>query len=192
MSQPRPPANKPGRYQRTTGGLVGSMIVLVVAVVVLWQALGAFRDEPDTLPGSTVSPTQYEADVAALADAGFAFTFPQTVPQGWRLNAEPIVDRDEGLFRVTFLTTSGGSAAVYSGREDLDDVLELLVDEDTSDEGTTALSDVDGTTSSWTVHTDDGGDTAYGLADEESTVLVYGSADPAELEALVSLLQTSP
>ena len=40
MSQTSPPAGRPGGYNRSFGGLVGAMIVMVVAVVLIWLALG--------------------------------------------------------------------------------------------------------------------------------------------------------
>ena len=47
MSQTSPPAGRPGGYNRSFGGLIGAMIVMVVAVVVVWLALGLFRDEAE-------------------------------------------------------------------------------------------------------------------------------------------------
>ena len=49
------------------------MIVMVVAVVLVWLALGLFRDDAEFEP----TPIDYDASMAALADSGAALAYPE-------------------------------------------------------------------------------------------------------------------
>ncbi len=71
-----------------------------------------------------------------------------------------------------------------------DDLLEEYVDAQT-DEG--AVFEVTGSVAStWETYSDEGGDSAYVAEVGETMVLVYGSADRADIEALIGSLTTRP
>ena len=187
MSNPTIPAGRPGRYTRSFGGLVGAMIVMVVVVVLAWVGLGLFRDDAEFAP----TPIDYDASVAALVDSGAALAYPAQVPAGWRVN-----NLDPGPpFALAMLTDADDFVGVYHGREELDEVLERLVDEDTTEGEPVELTDGDGSSAAWQVFTDDGGDTAYVRTGEENRdptlTVVYGSAPQAQLVAVVEDLRTA-
>ena len=121
MSQTSPPANRPGGYNRSFGGLVGAMIVMVVAVVLVWLALGLFRDDAEFEP----TPIDYDASMAALADRGAALAYPETLPEGWRVN-NLAYDPADPSFSLALLTDDERFVGVYHGREDLDEVLATM------------------------------------------------------------------
>ena len=156
MSQTSPPADRPGGYNRSFGGLIGAMIVMVVAVVVVWLALGLFRDEAEFEP----TPIDYDASMAALTESGAQLAYPEALPEGWRVN-NLAYDPADPSFSLALLTDEERFVGVYHGREDLDELLERLVDEAVEEDGTVELSDGDGESTSWQVFGDEGGDTAY-------------------------------
>ena len=190
MSQTSPPAGRPGRYDRSFGGLVGAMIVMVVVVVLTWLALGLFREEAEFEP----LPIDYESSVEALVDNGAQLAYPEQLPPGWAVN-NLAYDPDVPVFTLALLTDDRSFAGVYHGREELDEVLDELVDDATDEAGTVELTDGEGSTESWQVYTDEGGDTAYvRLGDQERdrvVTMVYGSAPEEELRGLVGSLLTS-
>ena len=117
VSNPTIPAGRPGRYNRSFGGLVGAMIVMVVVVVLAWVGLGLFRDDAEFEP----TPIDYDASVQALVDNGAALAYPARVPDGWRVNNLEY-DPDGPVFSLAMLTGSGDFVGVYHGREELETV----------------------------------------------------------------------
>lgn len=184
------PTGRPGRYQRSFGGLVGAMIVMVIVVVGLWLGLGAFRDDAAFEP----TPIDYDQTVAALVDSGVPLTYPEELPEGWRVNN---LGYDPGTQELTLalLTPEESFAGLYVGYDELDDVLDTFVDEQRGELDPVRLTDADGATAEWATYSDEGGDTAYarevGGGREPQVVVVYGSADPEDLQRLVGLLTTA-
>lgn len=185
-----PAPERPGRYTRSFGGLVGAMLVMVVIVVLAWVGLGLFRDEAEFEP----TPIDYDASISALVENGATLAYPAQVPQGWRVN-NLAYDPDVPVFTLALLTDDSDFVGVHHGREDLDAVLERLVDESPDEGGSVELTDGDGSTATWQVFTDDGGDTAYLRVGDErrdpTLTLVYGSAPEAQLRAVVASLRTT-
>ena len=136
MSQTSPPAGRPGGYNRSFGGLVGAMIVMVVAVVLIWLALGLFRDEAEFEP----APIDYDASMTALAENGAALAYPERLPEGWRVN-NLAYDPADPSFSLALLTDDERFVGVYHGREDLEELLERLVDDSVEEDGTVELTD---------------------------------------------------
>lgn len=193
MSQTSPPTGQPGRYNRSFGGLVGSMIVLVVAVTIAWLALGAFRDDAEFEP----LPIDYDASVEALVDNGAVLAYPEEVPAGWRVN-NLAYDPDGPTFSLALLTDEERFAGVFHGTGQVDDVLATYVDENPAEGDPVELVDGESVLSTWQVFTDEGGDTAYvrvrdgAEADDDPLVtMVYGSASPDDLVGLVEMLLTT-
>ena len=189
MSQTSPAANRPGGYNRSFGGLVGAMIVMVVAVVLVWLALGLFRDDAEFEP----TPIDYDASMAALADSGAALAYPETLPEGWRVN-NLAYDPADPSFSLAMLTDDERFVGVYHGREDLEEVLARLVDDAATEEGSVELTDGDGGSATWQVFGDEGGDTAYVRVGEQRrdpvVTIVYGSAPDEDLREVVGSLLT--
>lgn len=189
MSQTSPPANRPGGYNRSFGGLVGAMIVMVIAVVLAWLALGLFRDDAEFEP----TPIDYDASMTALSDSGAALAYPDPLPEGWRVN-NLAYDPAEPSFSLALLTDDERFVGVYHGREDLDELLERLVDDAVSEDGSVELTDGDGESAQWQVFGDEGGDTAYVRVGEQRrdpvVTIVYGSAADEQLREVVGTLLT--
>ena len=187
------PAGRPGRYNRSFGGLVGAMIVMVVVVVLTWLALGLFRDEAEFEP----LPIDYESSVQALVDNDAAIAYPEQLPAGWRVN-NLAYSPDGPVFTLALLTDDSDFAGLYHApeeAEDLDEVIDRLVDENAREGDPVELTDGEGTTSTWQVWTDEGGDTAYVRVEEQQAepvlTMVYGSASEEDLRTVVGSLLTA-
>ncbi|HEY1135572.1 MAG TPA: DUF4245 family protein [Nocardioides sp.] len=79
MSQTSPPAGKPGRYNRSFGGLIGSMIVLVIAAL----AFVLLRDFARSDPDMPVVEVDYVEAVRTGQQSGFPVVYPRELPDGW-------------------------------------------------------------------------------------------------------------
>lgn len=186
----RAPSGKPGRYQRTTGGLIGSMIVAVVFVLGIVFLGGFFRDTPEV----EVEAVDYLPAVAALQDAGRQVAYPPTLPDGWKATS---VDVDRGQrpgWGIGMLTDDGRFLGIRQEDDDVDDLVEQYVDENAADgDPVTAPGAL---APEWQTFTDEGGDHGYaatiGTDVGEETLLVYGSAPVEDLERLLLLLTLDP
>ncbi len=173
-----------GRYQRSASGLLVAMVVTVAAVVgfvVLRSLLGADVEiEPDNV--------DYQAFVVQAQEAGLEPAYPTAMPDGWQATSAEVAPGDPPGFGLTFLTANEKFVGVRQEDDSTDDLLEEYVDAQTN-EG--AVFEVTGSVaSSWETYSDEGGDLAYAAEVGETTVLVYGSADRADIEALIGSLTT--
>ena len=81
-SGPRPPAapatGSAGRYQRSTNGLIGALLItlLFIGVFVAFRAIN--RDNPDVKP----TRVDYLSAVDAAQQSGFKAVYPPTLPDG--------------------------------------------------------------------------------------------------------------
>jgi len=179
---------RPGRYQRTTGGLVASMVVTVVAVVGLVTVLALFRNEPDVEPDRV----DYLEIVGLAQDADLRPVYPAELPEGWTATkAEVLPEDDHPDFDLGLLTDDEEFVGVVWSDADLEDLLADRVDEE--DLATTETFTVAGSVAAeWQGYRDSGGDLAYAAEVRGYTVLVYGTASEEEFGRVVSSLTTSP
>lgn len=188
--QPPRPAEKPGRYQRTTGGLIGSMIVAVLLVlgVVVFREL--FRNTPEVEPEAV----PYLESVAALQEAGRQVAYPPAVPAGWIVTSVTVDRGSRPGWALGMLTDDGRYVGLRQQDEDVDDLVADLIDEDASEDGTVPLESALG--EEWESFSDEGGDHGFatGITTDvgEETLLVYGSAPVADLETLIGILTLGP
>lgn len=177
----------PGRYQRSAGGLVVAMVVTVVAVVGLVVLRSLVSDDVAIEPDDV----DYLERVAQMQDAGIEVVYPARLPESWQATGVDVEPADPGetpAFGLTMLTGDERFAGVRQEDASVDDLLERYLVEDT-EQGETFESS-GSVADTWETYSDDGGDLAYATEVGDTTVLVYGSADPADLERLVGLLTT--
>jgi hypothetical protein len=177
----------PGRYQRTTNGLIGSMIVTVVVVIGVVVFRSLFRNELEVEP----EPVDYLELVAAVQTADREPAYPPALPAGWiATNVEASQAGQAPRFFLAVLTDEGRFIGLRQEDESVEDLLEEHVDADTDEQGS---AEVDSAVSpTWEVFSDDGGDTAYATELGEESLLVYGSAPAEDLELFLGLLSTEP
>lgn len=183
-------AEKPGRYQRTTGGLIGSMIVAVLAVVAVVLFREVFRDTPEVEP----EPVDYLPAVASLQEAGREVAYPPALPAGWIVTSVTVDRGSRPGWGLGILTDDGRFVGLRQQDEDASDLVADYVDEDASDADPLELPDA--LVPSWDGYADDGGDHGYAAevsTDQgEETLLVYGSAPVEDQEILIGLLTLDP
>lgn len=184
------PPEVPARYQRTTNGLVVSLVVTVVAVGAFVLVREVFRDQPE-VAGDAVD---YLGTVESVQEAGVAIVHPDRLPKGWIATSVDFVPGERPAWGMGMLTADGRYVGLRQEDADVDELLTVYVDEN-AEPGDEHGLDSDLPTGAWQTWTDSGGDLAYSTTlntSEESTIgdtlLVYGSASRAEQEQLIALL----
>jgi hypothetical protein len=179
------PREQPSRYNRSFGGLVGSMIVLVVVVGAFVLVRSQIRNDPEVHP----EPVDYLGTVRLAQAAGLEVVYPADLPEGWQATN---VESGE-VWSMSLLTDADryvGVRQVLEPGTGLDDLLATYVDEETT-EGEPVGIDSD-LAEKWQTFTDAGGDAAYAAEVDGRPLLVFGSASPDDLETLVSELTLAP
>lgn len=178
-------SEKPGRYQRSFAGLVGAMIVTVLAILVFVGFRSLFRDN-DAVERE---PVDYAGVVGSARDAGFDVVAPRSLPAGWTATSVDIDRTRDKSWSLGVLTDAGKFIGIQQADDSLTSLLETYVDEDaTEGEPTTLPNDV-APEGEWQSFTDDGGDTAYAVELGDEVLLVYGSAPDADIRAYIALLE---
>ena len=186
---PAPPAPSAPRYQRSTGGLIGALLVTVVVILgfVAFRALN--RDQPDVKP----TPVDYLAAVSAAQGAHVDVVYPPHLPRGWMATSVDYVPAERGhrpAWGIGMLTDAGRFVGVRQEDASLDDLLHTYVDENPT-EGPKLT--VDGSVArTWRSFSDSGGDHAYAAEVGHDNVLVYGSAGTDDLRRVLDELSTAP
>lgn len=177
----------PGRYQRTTNGLIASMIVAVIFVLGVVAFRSLWRKDLEVQP----EPVDYLGVVAAVQSADREVAYPPALPAGWiATNVQASQVGQTPRFFLAVLTDDGRFIGLRQEDDSVEDLLEEHVDASTDDEGTVEVDSV--VAQRWDVFTDDGGDRAYAAELGEENVLVYGSAPAEDLETFLGLLDTAP
>jgi hypothetical protein len=179
------PTGAPSRYKRSFGGLIGSMIVLVLLVGAFVIVRGLIRDDPEVHP----EPVDYLGTVRLAQAAGLDVVYPAELPSGWRATSV----ESGAVWSVSLLTGSDryvGVRQVLEPGTDLDELVATYVDEEARQGDAVELeSDLAG---SWLTFGDADGDAAYAAEVGGAWVLVFGSAPAADLEELVTELTLAP
>ncbi|GGF54370.1 hypothetical protein GCM10011519_30340 [Marmoricola endophyticus] len=122
-------SGQPGRYQRSSNGLIVSIVVLVVGVLAFVLIRGALRDTPDA--GVDISPVDYGPVAVQARKAGLVAPAPAPLPKGWKASSvrftppDPATSGVTGSWHLGLLTDKQRYVAV---EETSDDVTDLLPD----------------------------------------------------------------
>lgn len=182
-TSPTEPAPKPGRYQRSTGGLLGSMIVLVVVVLGIVVFRAAFRATPEYRP----EPIDYRALVASVQGVGLTTVYPPRLPSGWSVKDASFTPGERPVLDLVLSTDDQHTAGVHQEDAAERTLLATYVGTGVSEDRDGSLRTPVGT---WTRWTDTDTDHAYTTEVDGQTVLVYGSGDEGALAAFVRSLTT--
>ncbi len=155
-----------GRYQRSFGGLLGALIVLVV-VVVGWVVLRSVSSKD---PDGTVATVDYAQVVGpARRTAPFDLLAPPSLPTGWRATTVSFTDGAQAHWHLGVLT----GADRYVGLEQADRTTRSMVEEYVDPQARRGRPvDVGGR--AWATYSDDGGDLALVRRTGRATTLVVG------------------
>ena len=177
---------RPGRYERSAGGLVAALIITVVAVGGLLWVLGLFRADTDNRP----EEIDYLGIVTEAQDAHLDPVYVPVLPEGWIATKFVVEPGTDPGFETGLFTDDDKFVGIQQESADPSDLVREYVDEDAT---TIDIFSVKGSVAeAWQGYGDDGGDTAYVAEVGDQTVLVYGSASPEELQDLIGRLTTKP
>jgi hypothetical protein len=175
------------RYPRTFGGLIGSMIVLVLAVVGYYVIQNVLHDQPDGAP----VPADYLSTVKLVQGAGVQVAYPPSLPKGWIASHEPeFTPGDRPVWSMPMLTDDGEFVGIQQEDAPLSDLLDVALPKGARQgEDVRIDSQVARSWSSWSSSNDDH---AFAAKVGDDTLLVYGSAPIADLKTLIGRLTTAP
>jgi hypothetical protein len=179
----------PGRYSRTTGGLLAALVVtalLVVAIVVV----NSFGKDASFETG----PIDYVGPVQQAQDSGVQLVYPAELPKGWVSTSIDFVPGARPAWGIGMLTDDGRFVGIRQEDSDVEDLLAAYVDEH-AEPGDESTFDSDLQTGAWQTWADRGGDLAFTATLKGGdrsvlgdTVMIYGSASRDDQEQLISLL----
>src|SRR3954451_7549620 len=175
-----------GRYQRSTNGLVGAMVVTVLAVVAFW-ALNALHSHHEATP---VRSVDYTAMMRAVrADHKLLVMAPQRLPAGWKATSATYQTGTTPSWDLGTLTDTGKFVGVYEALGGARDLVEQHVDEN-------AVQGKDVTIGGRTYQTwtDAGGDYALSRSvhpggNEVESYVVVGSASESTIRDFAGRLE---
>lgn len=180
----RPP-ERPGRYQRSTSGLMAALLVTVLAVVGFVGFRSLNRDDLQVKPEAV----DYLETVEVLQGDGGRPVYPARLPEGWMATSVDVAPGTVSLaWGVGLLTDDREFIGVRQSGRPLAELLDTYVDEQTTQgEPVTIDSAV---ASTWDTFADAGGDRAYVAEVDGETVMVFGSASEEDLRTVVESLST--
>lgn len=194
-SQERTPAEAPvaaagsgggGRYSRTSSGLLGAMLVTVLAVVAFAAFRSFFRDNDPT----PVRSVDYAATVrAARAEEKLLVVAPERLPSGWTATSATYTSGATPTWHLGTLTEQRRYVGVEESRSSIADLASEYVDADAR-----RGKDVTIAGDRWQTWTDAGGDyaVARSLRTAGRTVeswLVVGTAPEREIRDFAATLK---
>jgi hypothetical protein len=187
MSQTRSPEG--GRYQRSTGGLVGAMLVTVVLVAAFAGLTALKTDHPDT----PVRAVDYQTMVkGGRADGKLLVMAPTSLPTGWTATSADYTTGSDPTWHLGVLTDRQKYVGVEEAEGGVDDLVEQHVDAD-------AVQGKDVTIGGrrYQTWTDSDGDyavsrTVRNQGASEESFLVVGSAPEAEIRHFAASLRGGP
>lgn len=158
------------RYQRSAGGMVGALVVLV-GLIGVWLALHALTGND---PPSPVQTVDYTRDVpTARKAAGFDLVAPPRLPSGWRATTVSFTPGLRSHWHLGVLTDQGRYVGLEQSTESVTSMVRAYVDESAA-RGTPL--DVSG--QSWSTYTDARGDLALARREGRTTTVVIGHRVP--------------
>lgn len=177
---------RPGKYQRSAGGLVAALVITVVIVGALLWFLGLFRTDTDIDP----EEIDYLGVAGEAQDAGLEPVYPTALPEGWIATGYDVTAVDGQALEIRMLTDDDNFVGIHQEDASVSALVREYVDEETS---SIDIYTTDGSVAeAWEGYEDEDGDTAYATQVGDQTVLVYGSASPEELQDLIDRLTTKP
>jgi hypothetical protein len=175
----------PTRYKRSSGGLIGAMLVTVFAVL----AFAAFRAITRDNEPTPVRGVDYAASVrTASEDKLLLVMAPDRLPPGWTATSATYTSGGSPTWHLGTLTGDRMYVGVEESLSSTEELVQEHVDVN-ADRGKTVTLDGE----KWQTWTDSGGDyavtrTLRGREGSPESVLVVGSAPDDQVRELAELL----
>ncbi len=180
-------SERPGRYERSTSGMVGALIVTLLVIF----AFVAFRACNRTDAGVHPDHVDYLAQVGYAQRAGTELVYPSSLPPGWFATNLDLSLGSKPELSLSMLTSSGNDGQYVGFVQSPVPVPELLTTYvDPSPTSGPPVTTPGGLVTHWQSWTDNGGDTALVARWHGSSLMVFGGASLADLEQLAGSLTT--
>jgi len=177
------------RYQRSSGGLVGALLVTVLAVIAFVVFRGVIRDDAPTPVRAVDYVTAVEA---ARADQQLLVLAPDRLPLGWKMTSAAYDDGPSPAWHLGALTDDTKYVGVEESRSSIEDLVEEHVDAAAERGRDVAIAG-----ETWQTWTDAGGDYAVARSlaaggSRTESVLVVGTAPEREIRDYAGTLKGGP
>jgi Protein of unknown function (DUF4245) len=182
-------SEQPGRYQRSTSGMIGALIVTVLVILAFVGFRALNRSDLDVKP----ERVDYLAQVSYAQQAGSDVVYPSRLPSGWYATQITLSPGKPLEMQLSMLTGQGEYVGIVESPESAPELLTTYVDPHPQ---AGAPATVDGSVvRRWDTWTDSGGDTALvatrGGSSSKESLLVFGTAPRDELVQLAGSLTTA-
>jgi hypothetical protein len=179
-------SEQPSRYERSTSGMVGALLLTLLFVIGFVVFRGCNRTDPDVRPDHI----DYRAQIGFAQQTGATLVYPATLPTGWyatRMDYEAGTRPELG---ISLLTPDQQYVGVRQSPRDIPELLAAYVDP--QPRAGRSVTVEGGIVRRWATWTDAGGDTALSARWHRQSLLVFGTVSRADLERLASSLTDAP
>jgi len=175
-----------GRYQRSMSGMVGALVVTLVAIggFVAFRALN--RDNLEVRP----EPVDYLGSVRYIQKAGDTVAYPSVLPSRWVCTGAGYDPGRVRAWEMGVLTEDDTFVGLREEDASVEGLVHEFVDEDATEGRPVELESA--LAESWRTFTDRGGDYAVAAEIGDEALLVYGNATRQEINDFAATLVTSP
>ena len=177
---------RPGRYQRSSAGMVGALIVtlLVILAFVAFRALN--RSDLDVKP----EHVDYLAQVRYAQQDGQApdLVYPARLPAGWYATNVQFSSGGGPEIELSMLTADDQYVGFVQSPASVPELLAAYVDP--HPQAGAPVTVPGSIVSRWDTWTDTGGDTALVTEHGQDALLVFGTVSKDRLEQLAASLTT--
>jgi hypothetical protein len=179
-------SERPGRYERSTSGMVGALLLTFLFVIGFVVFRGCNRTNPDVRPDHI----DYRAQIGFAQRAGATLVYPARLPTGWYATRLDYEAGNRPELGISMLTPDQQYVGVRQSPRDIAELLTAYVDPQPS-AGPSVTVD-GGIVRRWDTWTDAGGDTALSARWHGQSLLVFGTVSRADLERLAGALTDAP
>lgn len=162
-------SERAGRYQRSPGGMVGAMAVLVVLVLGYVGIRALISSPPDQ--ERTVDYARVVPDVRKAA--ALAIVAPPSLPHGWRATSVRFTDDPPQHWHLGVLTNHDRYIGLEQGPQSVPAMVSVYVDSSASRRAPVRVG-----ARAWQTYSDSGGDLALVRRVGKTTTLVVGHEVP--------------
>lgn len=183
-------SEKPGRYQSSAPGLIGAMIVLLLAVGVFVGYRSLFRTELVVEPEAL----EYLEYVDAAQANGVEVVYPPSLPDGWIATSAGASGADRPVWRLGMLTDDEHFVGVRQEDRSVEEMIEVALGEKAAEEVEEGepIRIPGAVAEQWRTFDAPEEDVLFAAELGEATVLVYGRVDRDTLTDVVESLTTEP
>jgi hypothetical protein len=176
-------SEQPGRYQRSASGMVGAMLVTLLAILAFVALRACNRTDLEVKPDHV----DYLTQVGYAQGSGAAdLVYPASLPSGWYATSVDFAPGTRPTLGLSMLTAANEYAGFRQSPLPAAQLLTTYVDEHPTAGAPVTLDS--GIVRHWDTWTDSGGDTALVARWHGETLMVFGSASQADLETLAGSL----